>query len=282
MFKTRNKESVIRPLVFTNPFFTSGPRTTLKTTTSQLPTGVYSVEARDRDLDAKRTRERVQTGALSAKELMYKTIRQAEAKRKFISQIVKLVRNQALTEEVAQRINALAEANQQWRSNKRTLVADEAEIIRQIRQRRPGVSDAVVRAAINLAENNGIETIGALRKRRQRSAYGDALGGYGKITSALRVPRIFELTKPESVREERPINLRIDETNAKDNIRQAQQSAYRKYLTYIHGTEPPSDMVKDAYPTTAEPLVAVSTPKPNPTVKSNKLHSHTPFIVSRW
>jgi hypothetical protein len=282
MFKTKTRKSVIRPLNLTNPYYTAGPRTKLRVIKSALPTGVFSVEARDNALDAKRNRERMRTGALSGKQLMLRVLHENEAKKKFLSQIQKLVRNQALTEEVAQRINALSEADRQWVSNKQKLVANLDEIRQAVRQVDPNATEGRIRAAAALAENYGVNTLVSLNKKKRRGPI-----GFGMIEgivdpNLLRVPRIFELTQPEARVEKRPVETNVKVEQGKEELRRAQQAAYQKYLTLLHGQEPPSDMVKEAYPKTAEPLVAVSTPKPNPTMQVNRLHTHTPFVVGHW
>ena len=281
MFKTKTRKSIIRPLNLTNPYYSSGPRTQLRTIKSLLPSGVFSVEARENALDARRNRERMRTGALSGKQLMLKVLHESEAKKKFLSQIQKLVRNQALTEEVAQRINALSEADQQWASNKQKLVANMDEIIEAVHRADPNASRDKIRAVARLAQNYGVNTLVSLGKKK-RGAYGFGMFEGTVDPNLLRVPRIYELTRPEARVEKRPVETNVKVEQGKEDFRRAQQAAYQKYLTLLHGQEPPSDMVKEAYPKTAEPLVAVSTPKPNPTMLVNRLHTHTPFVVGHY
>ena len=269
--RSKRRKEVTRPLLFSNPFYSTGYRKTPKVFISNLPTGVFSIEQRDRFQDARRDRERTRTGALSTKQLVMKVMRQAKAKEKFLNQIKKIAEAQGESDELAQRINAVREVDTQWRKNAPQYSAIRKMIDDDINKVMPNATKKAKDNASLLYESVIGQTGGT-----------PTLEGTGLRPKDVIVPRIFQITRPESRRETRPIDMMVKENEANEAFRHAHQDAYRKYLKFIHGTEPPSDMVKEAFPTTAEPLVAVSTPKPNPTVAIHQLHTRTPFSVAKW
>ena len=262
---------VTRPLLFSNPFYSSGYHNSPRVFVSNLPTGVFSVEQRDRFSDARRNRERLRSGALTSKQLLAKVLREAKAKEKFLKQIKKIAEAQGESDELAQRIKSAGEVDGQWRKNSANYAVIKRTIENDIARIMPNATEKQRRDALLMYES-------AIRKGDEKVS----LAGFGIHPRDVVVPRIFEITTPESRREERPINIMVKETEANEAFRNAHQDAFRKYLKFLHGTEPPSEMVKEAFPTTAEPLIAVSTPKPNPTVATHLLHTHTPFSVTKW
>ena len=284
MLKARGKNKVRDlPLLFTNPFYSTGPKTKLKNTVNALPTGVYSVEARDLALDKKRDRERLRTGALSAKQLRLKAVKKVQMKRKWLDAIKKLVQSKGLSDELAQNIHALTNTSNQWNTN----AARVDELERRMRQEidaamplatvnQKNAALSLYKAAVDMANENATEAANDPLARRRRGLFGR---GMEKL---LRVPRIFEITKPDANRFSIPSEIAMGLDREREKWKEGQQESFRENFIAKHGVAPKHDIVKEAFPNTAEPLVAVSIPKPNPTMASNRLKTVAPFVYSHW
>lgn len=199
-------------------------------TTNLLPSGVQSVEARDKQISAKRMIEMQNAGILSEKQRQLQTLADLSNKQKQYEQHKKLIEFLAL------------------REDEDFVPAEFQEEVEAYYAAHPGKK----------AEVDQLRAAYKQRMKRMKEAYGQPdktpSSGRGIIHPVgWRARRLHELVRPFKRREVLPTPE--EQTEQQKTEIDERQKMYRDQQTEERGVAPPSEMVKRAMPDTAEPVM---------------------------